>query len=429
MKRSRRFFPVLFVLVFALSLVFSVSVSAVDAQQGESKWNIRQRPAQLVSKDAAGVYKISNFRWGFDEGSTYEKLSPKWRTATIDTGKVKDVLFIVKPFAPEWIAAHCLLFFVMEDSSPVVSENRETSKGFCLSIEARLQKGQTYSLMQGNFGKFFIVYQLSCVEDYVQICSLEGKRLIPYRLKLTAEQKAAFARYVLDESLVDRDDEKYNTVINSCTNNLFIMLNYVLPPNQQFKEWILKKVLYNLSISMPRTAGKILKKHDLVAETLPVIKPASENRRDLTTKEMTGADLDSAKARLAKLEAKVDEVKNVVVSAVSEGLVAKDTLKTLVYDEVSECVSNLHIPGVVPGEANNGEFFIGKQFADNLDSAATTDEVVKQVVLAFDAYKQALPKRVLLEGPDVFNHLNTQMDSMKKSVDQIAKYSELNSRN
>jgi len=413
-------------IAFIAVLVFSFAFSTQAFSQ-QIEWNTKQRPAALAEPEANGVYKLSNVRWGFDEPCTVATLNPKWRTATIDANKIKDVIFIVKPFEPEWLAAHCLFFFEFE--SPIVTEFGERSSALVLSIEARLKKGQAYSLLKGNFGEFFIVYQLGCREDYVQYSSIEKKTLIPYKLKLTKEQKTALVKCAIGESIENRDNEKYNTLNNSCTNNLFLMLNKVLPKEQQFKEWILKKVIYNLGISFPRTAGKMLKKHHLIETPLPMIKPDSANKGDIATKELTGAELDAARAKAAKLEAKADAVNGVIKDAVCSGNISKDLLKTLLYNEEAEQVVGLHVPGTVIGEKNNGEFFIGKDFADKLDSLALTNDIASFMDEVFTAYKAAVVKRMSLEGPNAEEFLGGELDSLNKSIQQAVKYSELNQRN
>ncbi|HNY10357.1 MAG TPA: DUF4105 domain-containing protein [Candidatus Wallbacteria bacterium] len=417
-KRVSIFFTAVLVLSFAFS---------TQAFSQQNEWNTKQRPAVLAEPEANGIYKISNVRWGFDEPCTVETLNPKWRTTTIDVNKIKDVIFIVKPFPPEWLAAHCLFFFEFE--SPIVTEFGERSNGLVMSIEARLLKGQAYSLLKGNFGAFFIVYQLGCREDYIQYSSIEKKTLIPYKLKLTKEQKVELLKCAIGESLENRDNEKYNTINNSCTNNLFLLLNKVLPKEQQFKEWILKKVIYNLGISFPRTAGKILKKHDLIETSLPMIKPDPANRGDIATKELAGAELNAARAKAAKLEAKADSVNGIIKDAVCAGNISKDLLKTLLYNEEAEQVIGLHVPGTVIGEKNNGEFFIGKDFSDKLDSIALTNDIANFMDEVFAAYKAAVVKRMTLEGPDAEKFIDSQLDSLNKSIQQAVKYSELNQRN
>lgn len=425
-----------------LSAVFILILSSFGyaMAQDAREWNTKQRPAQLVNKTDAGVYQLANIRWGFADASDYSNLQPEWRNATIDVNKVSDVLFIVKPFEPEWLAAHCLLIFRF--SEPFVSDRGEKADGFVLSIEARLQKGQKYSLMQGNFGKFFIVYQLGTEADYLQYCAIEKKRLIPFKLKLTHGQKVELLKNTIEESVKNRDGEKYNTINNSCTNNLFILLNTVLPKEQKFREWILKKVIYNLGISFPRTAGKMLKKHKLVEEELPIMAPGAPKMdmasiagefntamsKNPVANELSGDRLVIANKHAAAIGIKADKVRAAFIEAINEGTITKDMIKSTMYDEDAEQLLGLYVPGVDPCDEERTGFVVGSEFAEKLASINDKSSLAAYMGELFDSYKAAAAKRLTLEGPDVSKYLDASLNALYKGLDRSVKYLKLNGR-
>lgn len=429
-----------FIIFVALIVVISLS-GAASAQAPD--WNTKQRPAELISKTADGLYQMANIRWGFEKSDDYSNLTPFWRNASIDVNKISDVLFIVKPFEPEWLAAHCL--FIFKFSEPFTSDQNEKADGLVLSIEARLLKGQKYSLLKGNFGKFFIVYQLGTEADYLQYCAIEKKRMIPYKLNLTHEQKVELLKNTIEESIKNRDNEKYNTINNSCTNNLFLLLNTVLPKEQKFKEWILKKVIYNMGISFPRTAGKMLKKHDLVAEQLPIMVPgeaksgamaalagefntavSKSGAPDLNM--LSGDKLVIANKKAAGISVKADKIKAAFIEAINEGAITKDMIRSTMYSEDAEQLLGLYVPGVDPGDEEKTGFVVGSEFDEKLSAINNSAELSDYMSELFDSYKAAAAKRLQLEGPDVSNYLDANLNALYKGLDRSVKYLKLNKR-
>ena len=420
--------------VLSLGFILTI-ILTIYGQLHAYEWNERQRPAGLISAAENGIYNVSNIRWGFDNSAN--NLEPRWRNASIDVNKVKDVIFFVKPFPPEWLAAHCLLLF--EFSEPAVATDKnEKSSGFILSIEARLQKGQKYSLLKGNFGEFFIVYQLGSKEDYLQYCAVESKILIPYKLKLSHEQKVQMLKNVIEESVKNRDNEKYNTINNSCTNNLFLLLNTVLPKEQQFKEWTLKKVIYNLGISFPRTAGKMLKKHGVVEEELPIIntgvnqtnaiaaKISVDNLNSIVSKNISNEEFSGNDKVIRNLQAKTDKLKESFINAINDGTLTREMIKDTMYDEDAEQLMGLFIPGIKPLEEDTTGFVIGKEFAEKLNSINNAAELSSYMSQIFDSYNTAIAKRLKIERNDVSQFIDMNIMSLSKGLEKSVKHLKLN---
>jgi hypothetical protein len=215
-----------------------------------------QRPASLVAT-AADSLTLSNVRWGFGKGGR-----PRFEDTTIRPDQVKDVYLILEPFQPEWLAAHGALGFEL-DKGGVVGADGKRSAGLVLSVEARLKKGQSYSLVEGFKDRFGIVYQVGTMTDFYQkTVARQGNRVIRYRLKLTAAQKQALLRNALAEAVQDRSGEHYHTTRNSCYQNVHRILNTVLPRDQRVRDWLVRVPLpggksfgiYNPLATWPKAA-------------------------------------------------------------------------------------------------------------------------------------------------------------------------------
>lgn len=209
----------------------------------------KRRPAQVLDSNPAAL-RVANVRWQYNPYPQDDKFD--WATATIKPELVKEVYFVKKPFAPEWIAAHSLLAFTFEKGGLVDAKGNE-SQALVLTIEAFLREGQTYDLKEGLKNKFGIVWLLTTWEDYVTRTALiDQARLIPYPLKnFSHQQKADMVRESVRLAGVNREGEYYHTITNNCTNNLLIVMNRVLPENRRIHMWTIPYLAYNVRATMP----------------------------------------------------------------------------------------------------------------------------------------------------------------------------------
>lgn len=395
-----------------------LDIDAADEKEnklitGEIIWKKRQRIAALVAKND-GIYKIANVRWGFtgDGGGDEDETLPKWRTVTLNTNFVKEAYFVIKPFAPEWIAGHSFFMFEFDEAHPVVTEYGEKSYGFIMSMEARQKQGESYSFT----GSFSTVYLLLSKEDYLQICSINGSRLIPYRLNLDAGQKKGLLVKAIEESLEERGMERYDLFENNCTNILFGMLNSVLPKEQQFREWIIKKVFYNKLLSIPKTAPKFLKKHKLIAEIMPTIYPDKERAADRAAKPFTGADLETAIKNSAEIKNFAASIKTKIAAAIDSGSLDKNEVEALFYDEETEMAIALSVPGALPEDGDKWAFAINEsELIHKINAADSKSELKSLVEELFKAYITAVERRMKVY-PDVSEFLKDGLEALDERI-------------
>lgn len=234
----------------------------------------KRRQARLLA-DAGGVLTVNNVRWHYGEPRPEQF---DWATASIKPELVKNVYFVKKPFAPEWIAAHSLLAFTFEKGGLTDAAGNEAS-ALVLTIEAFLRDGQVYDLKAGLKKNFGIVWMLTTWEDYAARTVLHGaddNRLIPYEvLKLDRAQKAALVRESVRLADVNREGEYYHTITNNCTNNLLIAINRVLPENKRIRMWTIPYLAYNVRATMPVMVPGYLQGKGLLGPELGVINKAN----------------------------------------------------------------------------------------------------------------------------------------------------------
>ncbi len=229
-----------------------------------------QRPARLVSQNTP-VYTVQDVRWGYIPGKERNNENFRYLKTTIDTSKAERAYFVLKPFPPEWIAAHALFFFSFRKGG-VVNEDGEETAGLFLSIEAYQRTNQNYSLAEGLKNTFGVSWILAGWEDYTtQSCDVQKERLFLYPLKLTQSQVSALVAESVLQATVNRQGEYYNTVTNNCTNNLIVLLNRVLPESQRINLWWVPSMVYNMKATMPISVPKMLMKRGLLGEPLPEV--------------------------------------------------------------------------------------------------------------------------------------------------------------
>lgn len=233
-----------------------------------------QTPPKLIAQNAP-MYKVKDVRWGYIPNQPRTNENFRYLNTIIDTSKVDRAFFVLKPFPPEWIAAHSLLFFSFRKGG-VVNEQGEESAGLFLSIEAYQRTNQSYSLTEGLKKAFGVSWILATWEDYTaQSCEVQQERLFMYPLKLSQGQLSALAAECILQATQNRAGEYYHTVTNNCTNNLIVLLNRVLPEPQRINLWWIPSMVYNMRATTPVVVPKMLMKRGLLDEALPEVNAAN----------------------------------------------------------------------------------------------------------------------------------------------------------
>ena len=390
-----RSLPIHLLLVLVL---LAGSLAAEDAAT-TTAFNPDQRPPVLVSGAADGKIVLDDVRLGYDD-LTDCRNSARFGQVTFDPGAADDVVFVIKPFAPEWMAAHVFFYFTFPADRPVVGPDGQTSRGLAVSVEARLRRDQRYDLFRGMGKEFLIVYQVSMIEDDIKRTALEGKRMLRYSLKFTPEQRRQLLLNSVDAAVKKRDSEYYNTYNNNCTNSAIAMLNTVLPEKQRFRLEAVPGVK-SMFISLPRWIDQALRLKGLVRERLPDVVPQQE--ADVIArgpKKLTGASLEAAMAQAKLVRAAIEQNTALVLDALQEGNLDAKKLEFLLWDASSGAVPWFEVPGVTSDEKDPTHHKVGREFLEALQSGLS-NEVEASYRKEATAYADAVSARILLDGPEI----------------------------
>lgn len=236
--------------------------------KGEGDFKAYQKPARMISNEN-GIIKMAGVRCGRKAGTSDDKPEFNWYTVTMKPDMIKEVYFVKKPFAPEFIAAHCLMFFQFEKGG-CVDQKGNPMAGVVLTIEAYQRESQSYSLIKGMQNEFGAIWILTSWRDYVlESCKYTDYKLVPYKVLFHHEQKKNLLIEAMKQSAVNRSGEMYHTTRNNCTNNLVIMMDKFTEEKIRF--WTLPSMIYNVRATMPTMVPSYLHKKGLLSKAFKTI--------------------------------------------------------------------------------------------------------------------------------------------------------------
>lgn len=170
--------------------------------------------AELVG-DRAVVHNIRNCVYESDDDYVVSYYDKEFDLATIES-----VDFIVVPFNEAPSLAHTMLSFGFQGGEHVV-----------VSVEARLEKHETYNPLSGALRQYELMYVVADERDAIlRRTKHRGVDVYVYRTIATAPQARELFVHVMRRanSLAERP-EFYDTIHNNCTTNIVRHLNALRP--------------------------------------------------------------------------------------------------------------------------------------------------------------------------------------------------------
>jgi len=162
---------------------------------------------------------ISNIR-NFEYHSA-DDYTPRYDERTYDLDKLESLWFVLSPFMPAWRGpAHSFLSFGFTDSQYVA-----------VSVEARKEQGESYSVLLGMLNKFELIYVIGDERDLI------GLRAVYWDDPVFVYPVNA-GKVMIRELFVDMlkrvnrlraKPEFYNTITSNCTTNLYEHAEHVNP--------------------------------------------------------------------------------------------------------------------------------------------------------------------------------------------------------
>lgn len=172
-------------------------------------------PRAEFSGDAVTVRNVRNCRY-----LSADDYVVNFEDRDYDLAKLQTVDFIVCPFASAPNLAHTMLSFGFDDGEFLT-----------VSVEARLEKGETYSPIRGALRQFELMYVVGDERDLVQLRTNYRKTdVYIYRANVEPDKVRALFVDMLGRAndLAERP-EFYDTITNNCTSNIVSHVNRIKP--------------------------------------------------------------------------------------------------------------------------------------------------------------------------------------------------------
>jgi len=198
-----------------------------------------------INDDKVRVHNVRNAQF-----FSYRDCVVDYYDKTYDLSKINTVDFIMIPFAENKAIAHTLLSFGFENGDHVG-----------VSVEVRLEKGESYSTASGLLGQFELMYVVADEHDLLPVRpEFRHVDVLLYPTKSTpAQARALFVDVMKRVNQLHDHPEFYDTLRNNCTTNIVRHINTLAPG----------KIKYDYRVLLPGYADELAYELGLIDNSLP----------------------------------------------------------------------------------------------------------------------------------------------------------------
>lgn len=173
-------------------------------------------PEFLVEGDRLTVRGVRNFRW-----TGPAEYHPAWEERVYDLRTLNGVWYALTPFSRSWRGpAHSLLSFQFGEDTFLA-----------ISVEARREEGEVYSLLKGLARRFELLYVVGDERDLLGVRAVHrDDQVFLYPMQVDGAGARALLLDMAEHANRLRDTpEFYNTATNNCTTRIVDHVNRVAP--------------------------------------------------------------------------------------------------------------------------------------------------------------------------------------------------------
>lgn len=207
-------------LALGAAALILVSMVALRAPRNDRDWEPALAHTPMFEALDADRWRIRNLRaFVFDAAGPEQTV---WRDEIIDAADLEEIWFFVEPFEYWDGAAHSFMSFVFAG---------ETNITISVSVEARKERGESYSPLRGALNGYELLYLWSTEKDILtRIAVSLDHDLYAYRLNLDRDQaREVFEHFVSRTNTLADRPRFYNTLTSNCTNELAKAVNEAFP--------------------------------------------------------------------------------------------------------------------------------------------------------------------------------------------------------
>lgn len=222
----------------------------------------------VVEGDTVVVHDVRDFLW-----SSGEEFQERYRSERYALADVEAVWFVLAPFARRWRGlAHSFVSFEFRDG-----------RFLAVSVEARREAHEGYSLARGLWRGFETTYVVGTEHDLVGLRALRGDTLFVYPSRATPEQaRDLFVDMMGRAAALGERPEFYHTILNNCNTNLREHVNRVASD----------PLPWGWGILLPGYSDALALRHGLLATDLDIEAARARFRVDKLAQEALGSEGD-----------------------------------------------------------------------------------------------------------------------------------------
>ncbi|MGQ0562530.1 MAG: Lnb N-terminal periplasmic domain-containing protein [Gemmatimonadota bacterium] len=211
-------------------------------------WTIGQErtPYVTFAGSRLTIHNVRNFIWQQDGSAKV-----RWQDRTYDLDRLESVWFGLAPFERDNRGpAHTFLSFGFSDSQYVA-----------ISVEARRERNEDYSVLKGMLRRYEITYVIGDERDIIGLRSVRGDDIYLYPIRTTpAKARALFVEMLERANSLNQEPEFYNTLTNNCTTNILDHANSVSPG----------RIPYGRQVLLPGYADELAQRLGLIDSSVPI---------------------------------------------------------------------------------------------------------------------------------------------------------------
>ena len=221
--------------------LFSFILLVLEKPKRYRNWDesCRKPPVVRISEnqEVVTINNVRHFKW-----ETPDDYQASWVKKNYYLDKLDSLDLIIEPLEGSNLFAHTMLSFGFGPEQRVV-----------VSVEARKEKDEQYSLLSGLYKQFELLYQISSERDALTLRVARGQaKLFIYPVKATPEFiKSLFLSITADAGNLVDEPMFYHSLRANCTTELF----------KHIKQNFDGNISYGKGVLFPAQSGKVL--HEL----------------------------------------------------------------------------------------------------------------------------------------------------------------------
>jgi hypothetical protein len=215
-------------ILFLIFLVLVWILWQIPAPSHERPWQVSQAitPSAKIEGDLLRIKNIRDFYY-----RTPDDFDVRYHDESFDLNQLKKVWLGISNFSDSVGIAHAFLSFEFSNGQTLA-----------ISIEARLEKDEKYSLFGGILKKFELIYVVGTERDLIRLrTDFRGEKVYFYPIKTTPKKARALLEvYVKKIQTLEKHPEFYHTLLHNCANQI---LSHVKDFSYRDFPWTIASIL------------------------------------------------------------------------------------------------------------------------------------------------------------------------------------------